>query len=274
MGVFIAVAVILVLMNALFFYLLKGAAKRLGKFSKMNMLHEANVYDDLLENKELELKALLAKIEKERARLAEAEAAAAAPGAGSAARQGTANVFALMRGRYMDKDFTSGYQTLRNRFEVDKAAAVEEVRRAEKKPVPRGGAAAAAAEANAASELLESVDLDTRYRLALLERDKAFGIMLASVMGTTAASAAKRVLVENYIRNESGDIVDFFNWLEYRAFTDSAELVVRTGNPDEDALAYGRGVVTQYDPDVCEGVYVIAGGRMHDFSIKSREIGG
>jgi hypothetical protein len=270
MGVFIAVAVILVLMNALFFYLLKGAAKRLGKFSKMNMLHEANVYDDLLENKELELKALLAKIEAERARLAEAEAAAAAPGAGSAARQGTANVFALMRGRYMDKDFTSGYQALRNRFEVDKAEAVETVRLAEKRPVPRGGAAAA----NAARELLESVDLDTRYRLALLERDKAFGILLTAVMGTTAADAAKRVLVESYIMNESGDIVDFFNWLEYRAFTDSAELVVRTGNPDEDALAYGRGVVTQYDPDVCEGVYVITGGRMHDFSIKSREIGG
>jgi hypothetical protein len=269
LGVFIAVAAILILMNAMFFYLLKGAAKRLAGFSKQNMLHEANIYDELLENKDLELKALIKKLETEKARLAELEAAASAPGAGGASRPGSTNVFALLRGRYMDKDFTEGYQALRNGFGVDKAGAVETVRRAERREAAREISGE-----NAARALLESVPLETRYRLALLERDEALEVLLSAVTDGSAGSAAKRELVEGYMKNEPGDVIDFFNYLEYRAFADSPELVVRTGNPEEDARSYGQGVVTQYDPDVCEGIYVIAGGRMHDFSIKSREIGG
>lgn len=274
MGVFIAAAVILVLTIMLFFYLLRGAAKRLGKFSKMNTLRGTNVYDELLENKETELKALLEQIEDANTRLAETEAEEASPDADKAEKHETANVFALIKGQYIDKDFASGYQALRGKFKVDKAEAIAAVRRAERRSVPRGEAAAANAEANAARELLESVPFDTRYELALLERDKAFGILLSAVMGATTSSLAKRKLVESYIRNEGGDIVGFFNWLEIRAFIDTPGFIVRTGDPDEDAETYGRGVVTQYDPDVCEGVYVIANGRMHDFSIKSREIGG
>ncbi|MDR2420716.1 MAG: hypothetical protein LBD49_01245 [Oscillospiraceae bacterium] len=256
MGVFIAVALILGLMNVLFFYLLLGAARRLGRFSRQNMLREASVFDELLENKELELKALVRKIEEEKARLAAENPEDAAPA--SRERRGAIDVFALMNGRYTDKSFAAGYQALRSRFPLNKEACVNLVR----------GAAAGAPAANPAAELLGGIPIDTRYRLSLLEKEEAFAVLRDSV------TEEQRRLLEDYRAREDGDVVAFFNWLEVRAFLDSGELIVRTGDPSAAPDAYGNGSVTQYDPGVCEGVYIVSGGRMYDFSIKGREISG
>ncbi|MDR0906959.1 MAG: hypothetical protein LBN00_12455 [Oscillospiraceae bacterium] len=258
MGVFIAVALILILMSTLFFYMLKGAIRRLGRFSKLNMIHEANVYDELLENKELELKALLKQIETEQAKVAEeAQWAAQSPGETKA---GTSNFFTLLKGRYLDKDFTAGYQALRNQFTVDKGACVKSV---------VALTDAAKASGNAAQDILEAISIELRYQLSLLDRDEAFAIIKGSFKGKPAK------LVDSYLEEEpTGDIIAFFDWLNVRSFTDSPDVVVRTGNPSDLASVYGGNVVTQFDPSVCEGVYVIAGGRMHDFSIRSREISG
>jgi hypothetical protein len=257
MGVFIAVALLLALMNILFFYLLVGAARRLGRYSRRNMLREGNVYDELIENKELELRELLRKLEEAEARLASADPAAGF-GGGAAGGQTSANFFTLTRGRYLDREFTSGYQALRNSFAVDERAAVETVRRAQ--PINSGG--------NAAKELLEEIPLDTRYSLALLPREEATALLRETLGGR------KRELLDTYLAESDGDVVGFFDWLNVRAFMDAPELVVRTGDPGRGKGDLGSGVTAEYDPGVCEGVYVIANGKMYDFSIKSREIGG
>lgn len=256
MGVFIAVALILALMNVLFFYLLLGATRRLGRFSRQNMLREASVFDELLENKELELKELVRKIEAEKARFA--DALPTAEGQSAEARRGAVNLFALMNGNYKDREFPESYRELRNRFTLDKNACVSLVR----------GVHAGKSEGNAAKELLDGISLDARYNLSLLDREEAFDVLRDS------APESARALVDDYRARESGDIVAFFNWLEVRSFLDSSELIVRTGDPGAARDAYGEGSVTQYDPSVCEGVYIVAGGRMYDFSIKSREISG
>jgi hypothetical protein len=93
-----------------------------------------------------------------------------------------------------------------------------------------------------------------------------------SVLRDGLPDSARRV-VDDFLAEENGDVIAFFSWLEVRAFMDSAELLVRTGDPAETAADYGGGgAVVQYDPSVCEGVYIVARGRVYDFSIKSREI--
>jgi hypothetical protein len=258
MGVFIAVALILVLMSTLFFYMLKGAMRRLGKFSKLNMIHEANVYDELLENKEIELKALLKQIETEQAKLAE-EAQWAVQAHGGEARAGTSNFFTLLKGRYLDKDFTTGYQALRNQFSVDKDACVQSVIASSDRRT--GG--------NPAQEILDAISIEMRYRLSLLEREEAFALLRESF------SRAQTEQIDAFLGEEpTGDVIAFFDWLSVRSFTNSPEVVVRSGNPNDTAGVFSGNVTAEFDPSVCEGVYVIAGGRMHDFSIRSREISG
>jgi hypothetical protein len=127
MGVFLAVAALLLLMNGLFFFILKNAALRLGKFSKLNMLHAANIYDELLENRELELKDIQRRIGEGKAAPG-AEPPAAEAGMRAGAGDGglpAPRSFAPPGGEYRDRHFAEGYRLLRGSVLSDREAAVD-----------------------------------------------------------------------------------------------------------------------------------------------------
>jgi hypothetical protein len=266
-GIFLAVATLLLLMNGLFFFILRNAARRLGKFSKMNMLYRANVYDELLENKEAELKALLREIEELRAR---AEAEEKAPGAEKrrAAPRGEAGVsdlLSLLGERPGGRDFAEGYRYLRRSAPADKAAGVEAaMERIRREAAPRVR--------NPAREILELFDLELRYRLCCLDDADAFRILRE-----TLTDRAHGEILESFLRTSGGGVIDFFDRLRVRAFCEAPEIVIRTGDPNDrfvTAGPVGRPAVTEYDESVCEGVYVIADGRTYDFSVRNGDISG
>jgi hypothetical protein len=258
----LAVATLLFLMNGLFFYILKNAARRLGRFSRLNMIHRANVYDELLENKEAELGELLRKLEKQSLRK---NAAPPRRREAKAQKSEVSDFFSLMKGRYRDGDFAEAYRLLRESETADRQACAAEALR-------RIGGETARRERNPAREILSIFDLELRYKLCCLDEADAFRIL-----EETLTDDAQRSLLDGFRRAARGGVIAFFDWLRIRSFREAPEIVIRTGSPDDrfPRLAPdGRPVVTEYDGGVCEGLYAVAGGRTYDFSVRNGDISG
>jgi hypothetical protein len=273
----LAVATLLFLMNGLFFYILKNAAQRLGKFSKLNMIHQANVYDELLENKEQELAEILREMKRLRERKEEEKPLRAAE-ARDRRESGVSDFFTLLKGRYRDTAFAEGYRLLRSRSLSDReacaAAAMERIgreagaREAGAREAARGGRSGR----NPAREILALFDLDSRYRLCCLRDFDAFRIL-----GETLTDKAHLALLAGFRETEGGGVIEFFDWLQTRSFFEAPEIVIRSGGPGDRFSAKaprGRPVLTEYDEGVCEGVYVIADGKTYDFSVRNGDISG
>jgi hypothetical protein len=268
-GVFLAVALLLILMNGLFFYILRNAVRRLGKFSRLNLIHQANIYDEFMENKEAELEELLAR--------AKSAAENSVPPSAARGREQRAKgpdvsgIFALLRDRRETGSFTGAYKLLRGGVLADKTASVDAAMELIEKA--RGGASGAAARRNPALEILSMFDLDARYALCCLSEGEAFRI-LKELLADSEHSA----LLEEYLEGEEeGGVIGFFDGLRVKSFLRAPEIVIRSGSKGDvfrSAANDGRAAVTEYDESVCEGIYAISGGRLYDYSVRNGEIGG
>jgi hypothetical protein len=225
----------------------------------------------LLENKELELKDILRKLESTDAREDEA-----APVPLKSAREpgsGASDFFALLKGSYRDNKFAEGYRLLRsNRVLADRGAGVDAAIKSIARATPSAAAENARTGRNPAQEILSLLDLDVRYRLCCLDETDAFRIL-----EETLTDGVHRELLDGFRRTNGGGVIGFFDWLRIRSFREAPEIVVRTGDPGDSFTRVapdGRPVVTEYDEGVCEGVYVIADGQTYDFSVRNGDISG
>jgi hypothetical protein len=262
----LAVTLLLILMNGLFFYILRNAVRRLGRFSRLNLIHQANIYDEFMENKEAELARLLNKTEEARGRKA-------APSAGASLKtretaSGVSGILALLGARGGTAEFADAYKLLRGSVISNKdagvGAALEQIGNAAKEE--------GRADRNPASEILSMFDLDARYGLCCLDASEAFRILEELL-----TDGAHRRLLDEY-RSEKGlDAIGFFDGLRVNAFLRAPEIVVRSGDAGDSFLCAtkgGRAVVTEYDESVCEGIYAISDGRLYDYSVKNGDING
>ena len=251
-AIFIAVALLLFLMNGLFFYILKGTLRRLGKFSQMNMLHQANVFDELIQNKEYELQDVEQRLEQEKGKPVGQEVRE------TRGRQVQfPDYMALMKGQYQDKEFTKNYHQIREEFNIDRAACVKDT-------ADRAETAAS----NPAKSILSRFTLDVRYQLSTLDCETAFRVVEEEL------DAAEAPLLSSFRSSEKGDVLAFFDWLKVKAFIEAPEVIVRTGRKHDSFEEIDARVRTEYDGNVCEGVYVMAGGYMYDFALRDGEISG
>jgi hypothetical protein len=265
-GVFLAVALLLILMNGLFFYILKNAVRRLGKFSRLNLIHQANIYDEFMENKESELKELLSRSES--ARPCDEPAPAAPLRESREKGSGVSGILALLKDR-RSASFTETYKLLRGGVLADKTASADAATELIEKTEGRG----AFARRNPASEILSMFDLDARYALCLLSRGEAFRI-LKEILTDGEQSALLREYLEE---EEGGGVIGFFDGLGVKSFLRAPEIVIRSGNKGDSFRGFtdgGRTVVTEYDESVCEGIYAISGGRLYDYSVRNGDISG
>jgi hypothetical protein len=265
----LAVALLLILMNGLFFYILKNAVRRLGKFSRLNLIHQANIYDEFMENKEAELADLLARTK------SAAEESAPHPSARGrepyAKGPDLSGIFALLKDRRETGSFTAAYKLLRGGALADKSASVNAaMERIERE---RGGARGAAEGRNPASEILSMFDLEARYALCCLRDDEAF-----RVLKELLTDGEMRALLDEYLEGEEGGgAIGFFDELRVKAFLGAPEIVIRSGNKGDSFRGFtdgGRAAGTEYDAGVCEGIYAIADGRLYDYSVRNGDISG
>jgi hypothetical protein len=84
-----------------------------------------------------------------------------------------------------------------------------------------------------------------------------------------------RKLLHSYARGRGVfEGFDFVSWIRRFVFEYGTDIVVRTAGADDDFKGIDGRVSAEYDAALCEGMYVMANGKMYDYSIRNKEING
>lgn len=253
MTVFVSVVLVLLLLIVFFFFVLRGITIRLGKFAQLNVLRQSGVLDELIVSKEQELERIQARIDRLH-RQAQPQNGVAAP-----AERFQPASYAPLQAAYKDGGFVEDYRVIRECFVPDRMDCVQKVLQ-EMTPAPG---------AKAAREILDQLSLDTLYLLSTLPSKEQEQVLEQEL------SPAQNALLQEYLAQaQQLESYEFYTWLRDYDFQHSAQVVVRTNSAPEKYSRLDKRVKTMSDPSICEGVCIVAQGKIHDFSIRSREISG
>lgn len=248
---FIVVAMVMVLLLGLVLMILRSLTISAGIRIRADMVRLLEAYDRIIETKSREVQRLQKELEK--AELKPAPASAASAGAEAAETLSTSSAPVLPNtAEYRHMAFGGSYGAVRDHFyltEQGRRTLLEQVRR-EESGTPRGAAARA---------LRASLSYETVYRLTMLDPEEQLRVL------DTSLNDQDWTLLRDFCE-ERGDrafsVAQFCDWLEERAALEGGEVRLRDSGglrPD------GR-------PRICEGVQILAGGRLYDYSINEREI--
>ena len=245
---FLAVALIMIVLIGFVLVVLRSLTISAGIKIRADMVKLLESYDRIIEAKSREVQRLREELETmpepsgERAEVAPPPRTEEKPGAAMSIPDAA---------EYRHADFGGSYGTIRDHFfltEQDQDALVEQVRQ-EESGTARGAAAAA---------LRQSLSYDTVFRMALLAPEEQLRLL------DTSLNDEDWTLLRDFCE-ETPDapfsITRFCDWLEERSVLESSEIRIRGSEDTED----GR-------PRICEGVQIMAGGKLYDYSINEREI--
>ncbi|MDR0350187.1 MAG: hypothetical protein LBH64_01385 [Coriobacteriales bacterium] len=262
-GIFIAVVVVLLVMVGFFFLAFRSVIATVGRFAQNNVLRQAGVLDELIFKKEEALQNLQLNITRQQARLD--ELALAMPQA-PATTVLAPDYQVLAQGAYKDAEFIEEYREIRDNFVFDSGKLVRSVvnqlpGKDELTPEQRKAAIA--------QEILDGLDIEATYNLMTLSGDDQLALFREVLQGE------KLQLLEEYAaRGGYFETYDFLGWLRQYVFENASTISIRTSHRGEDFDALDARVTTSYDDTLCEGISIVSGGKLYDFSIQNREIVG
>lgn len=258
MGIFIAVAVILVLLNLFFVFIIRALGARIGNFAQSNMLRQSSVFDELILRKEETLQGLLSSIDAANLRLRDlAETTQTKTDYGVPLEH-----HAVIPGNYMNPDFSRGYKQIRENFLYDKGSLVRRMTQYFQDDPEDGVTLAARA-------IIEMMDSDTCYLLSTLSPEDQFEVL------SDTFDMKQNVLLKVYEGVEPNfEGFEFVNWLKEYIFKNGNDIVVRTGMASDNFDAIDDRIRTEFDDSLIEGLYVIHKGILYDYSIRGKEISG
>jgi hypothetical protein len=258
MTIFIVVIAALVVLNVFFVFIIRTLASRVGKFAQNNMLRQSSVFDELVMRKEDAYKHLEERIDEARSELETLGTERTAPQSVGDAL----DYYAVATADYKDPAFPGDYREIRENFVYDKRAKLRSI--LEALPGERESA-----EVLAARRILESIDEEDAFQLATLSGHEQFDIL------NDAFDDEQRGMLYAYARGrESFEGFDFISWIRRFVFEHGSDIVVRTAGVSDDLDGVDERVNTEYDVALCEGMYVMANGKMYDYSIRNKEING
>lgn len=248
---FLAVVLVMVLLIGFVLIVLHSLAVSAGVRIRADMVKLLQSYDRVIEVKSAQIKQLQQELE-----------AAPRPGAAVTVVQPAAE---MEEGRkvisvpeaaeYRHAAFGGSYGVIRDCFflsERDRQLLAEQVRQ-EERGTPRGAAAGA---------LRQSLSYDTVFRMAMLSPEEQLRLL------DTSLSDNDWLLLRDFCEEQKAggedfSVTRFCDWLEEISALEGGGIQIRgsgAAGPD------GGG-------PVCEGVQILAGGRLYDYSINEREIG-
>lgn len=253
------VLVIMVVMNAVMFYVLRTTAILTRKQVSACFVRELEDYDQFLDEQDEENRQLLEEREDLRKEISDMQGVMTSLKSSPfyAPRPVPRDLF-VPTARYIDNDFFENHKRVKDLMKgFDKLEVMGRIR--EKLPYEGN-----LAEYEAASRILDMLDLNTLYELGTMSEPVQLQVLEESFEGMD------KELLERYVSEqdrEKFDCLDFVSWLkELRTYQDP-RMYVRTGDRDDDFSPGGEDVVTQYDGNISEGIKFIHQNMLFDFSI-------
>lgn len=249
---FLAVALVMVLLIGFVLIVLHSLAVSAGVRIRADMKRLLESYDRVIEVKSEEIRRLQQELgSMERPESAAAPAASGTP-AGEEARRAASVPEAA---EYRHAAFGDSYGVVQDHFfltEGERQALAAQVRQ-EEQGTPRG---------SAARMLRESLGYDTVFRMMMLAPEEQLKLLDTS-LNDEDWTLLRDFCEERPAGAEGFTITAFCDWLEEVSALEGGGLEIR-GNSG--AGQDGRRLI-------CEGVQILTGGRLYDYSISEREIG-
>ncbi len=256
--VFVAVVIILILLVGLVLILLNSLAATAGIRIRADMARLLTSYDRLIDAKSGELHSLQEEIAK---RQREKESGPCPPDM-SLTENGAPSGPSGIPGSasYRTKALPGGYGVIRDHFRLGPEERTQIVCRVDRltKGTPRGRGTAAA-------RLRADLSFDTVFRIAQLPSAEQLEIL------DTTLDDQGWVLLRDFYDEQLGrdfDVTRFYEWLKELCILEADGLAVRCGDR---TVSLEEGA--EYRDDICEGIQVVSGNLLYDFSLKEREIG-
>lgn len=250
---FLAVALIMVLLIGFVLIVVHSLAVSAGARIRADMKRLLESYDRVIEVKSKEIKRLQQELESMRQSGGAVAPAGAVMVPADEETRKAASV--LETAEYRHAAFGDSYGVIQNHFfltEGEQQLLAEQVRQEERGTL-RGAAAGA---------LRQSLGYDTVFRMAILDPEEQLRLL------DTSLNDEDWLLLRDFCEErpsgtEEFSITGFCDWLEEVSVLEGGEIEIRSS---DDAGQGGRRLI-------CEGVQILAGGRLYDYSINEREIG-
>jgi hypothetical protein len=256
--IFIAVIIVIILMNGFLFVVFKGIVTNVGKLAQNNAVRQLSVYDELIEAREKKLEGLQSTIAAQKVQVS--PDCATGP---SSDNRAPVPSFTMPEGDYIDMGFLPNYRMIRESFGVNCSQLIKTV-------IENNAEKGKASYLALVLQILDRFPLEQRFSLSTLPEDKQLSIL------KEVLESQQVILLEEYQAvYDVFDCLEFFAWLEEEACRYNQHIFVRTCRQDEDFMKVGnmdRRIKIQYDNSICEGVQIIMRNKLYDYSILKREI--
>ncbi|MFR5600871.1 MAG: hypothetical protein ACLTKI_00240 [Lachnospiraceae bacterium] len=252
--IFLAVLAVILVMIGFLFLVLKQMAGRISQQVRDRYMEELSVFDDLYEEKAERLMRMREEEQRQGKVLLEGkniDRKEDHPEQTGAPRAGLSFV-ELPPSRTARRDFSSEYRYIRKRFAVDRKEMIRAVKDMEPQDQWKKG--------TVASGLLEKLSLDTAYHLSSLESEEQMQL-LSEFLTKEEMELAEEYLWENGVFDACG----FYEAVRMIQSLYEDKTTVYTG--DETYEAGIPGVEVVYDEAICEGIRIVRGNHLFDYSI-------
>lgn len=256
--VFIAVVVVMVVLNVFMLFVVRSVAAVVGRQIRKETQKLFAAYEPLLVEKSKELRDLEQKLKDiqpqsiletpEPKQMSKGPAAVVVSG-GEAHRNRA----------YRNPLFADGYRSVQSRFTIEPEAVIGQV--AQEKTVEDQ-------KVTLATWIVEHISFDMVYRLSTLTPEMQWQL-LWDTMDKEMQPLFKAVAGSE----DTFQMVDFYHDMKTICAYETGTLFVRTGGEKDDFAGLSDDVVTVLDPSICQGVQIVTGNKMYDFSIGKRDIG-
>ncbi|MCC8059883.1 MAG: hypothetical protein LIO81_03440 [Clostridiales bacterium] len=251
--IFFVVFVIMCGVVLLFFLMIRSAALDVTSQVRSTFLRQMEVFDRLYEEKARRLSEVTEQYERMQNNIMPKQAPKTTPDASVVRTAQAATGSSIPAARLVSRDFAAGYRYFKEHFQIDAAAALQDVR---KRPLEE----TSAQEIRVLSRIAEKLSTEVVYKLSSLPGGQQEEVLRACLDGEELPS------LERFLRENGGqmDVIRFRDQVVGRSTLYGERPLIFAAQPSELAGADADVVA---DESICEGVRILRGGKIYDYSV-------
>lgn len=251
---FIAALLVMMLITAFIFVLLRMLAANTGDRIRDKIIMQIQAYDVLLQRKEAELSALRRQIENENKKQNTKQQT------GRHKEVVPYGVFVLPEAVYCREDFYDDYTSMREKFQFNHQDTILQIYQEHEQ-------AQDMERITLLDGLADKLTLDNVYKISAFHSDEQIELLKEIL------SQEELAVMEDYIRDHKDfQCIQFHQWLSMHRLLLDKQCIVKTAHKDESFDNLGKWITTIYDENLCEGFQVLSGNRLYDYGVRRSEL--
>lgn len=251
---FIAALLVMVIMTAFTFIILRMIAVNTGNKIRDNVIIQIKSYDVLIQKKEAELQAINKQIENEKIKVTDDTPEHLQY------QQTPSGVFVIADVEYRSNDFGQDYRKLKEKFSFDRSEIIRNIYNQSIEQKQQDTSLLL-------DSLLDKISLDNVYKLTALTSAEQLEIIREII-----TKEERNILVDYVNQNEYFHCQAFYQWLYMQKKINDKQIVIRTAEINENYNNLGENINTEYDKNLCEGFQILIGNKMYDYGVRRREL--